>query len=170
MSFSTNYAIATQNSQIPGGGSDAVWAFAQRVNSDIATNLNNVTATTVPMDGAMITSGTGWAINGNGIQLTGPRSFVRCSYVIHVREAFARGNLLTSLALNGTLFGPVCAHGYIRNANGHQESSYCMPGTWVGMQSGDIITIQTIREANAGNITMATAGTSQLLLERLVNV
>jgi hypothetical protein len=169
MSFSTPYTIATK-STVTGTGSDANWYFAQRTNTDVATNLNNLTQTTVPMNGALTTLGTGWAINGNGIELTGPDSFVRCSFVVHVNASFNRGNMVVRLSRNGTLFGPVAAHGYIRNANGHQESSYVMGGTWIQLVTNDIITIETLREANAGTISMAAAGTSQLLLERLVNV
>ena len=169
MSSSTKYFIATASESVS-SGSDAVLAFAQRVNSDIATNLNNLTQTEIPIDGGLVTNGTGWGINGNGIQLTGPDSYVRCSFSVHVTGAFSRGNLIVRCALNGALFGPVAAHGYIRNANGHQESSYCMGGTWTKMVTGDIITLESLREANAGTLTMDTAGTSQLLLERIVNV
>ena len=169
MSSSTKYLISTNTTSIPGGGSDAVWSFAQRVNSDIATNLNNLTQTTVPIDGAMITNQSGFAINGNGIQLTAADAYVKCSFSLHVTASFARGNMVVRLAKNGVLFGPISASGYIRNANGHQESSY-YTSAWTKMATGDIITIETLREANAGTITMAQAGTSQLLLERLVNV
>jgi len=118
----------------------------------------------------MTTNGTGWAINGNGIQLTGPAALVRCSLSVHTTCAFNRGNLTMRLAVNGTPFGPIAAHGYIRNASGHNESSYSIPGTWISLNTNDIITIQTLREAAAGTLTMAQAGSSQLLLERLLNV
>lgn len=169
MSELTPYNIGTVGGG-GGSGTTAQWRFAQRVNSDIATNLNNLTQTTIPIDGALTSDGAGWAINGNGIELTGADSWVRCSFNIHVSETFNRGNMLVRLSLNGGLIGPVAAHGYIRNANGHQESSYCMGGHWVQMTTGDIITVESLREANAGSIAMAQAGTSQLLLERLVNV
>lgn len=169
MSFSTEYQIATANQTTPGGGSDAVFSFAQRVNADIATNLNNLTQTEVPMDGAMATNQTGYAINGNGIQLIGPDAFVRCSFSLHLTSLAARTNLIVRLALNGTLFGPVAASGYIRAGTGHNESSLTVCA-WTKMATNDIITVSTLREANAGTVTMAAAGTSQLLLERIVNV
>ena len=169
MSSTTNYQIATQTTNTI-SGSDAEWRFAQRINADTATNLNNLTQTTIPIDGAMTTSGVGWAINGNGIELTGPDSLVRVSFSVHVNATFNRCNMLLRASLNGGLIGPIAAHGYIRNANGHQETSYSMPGHWVSMTTGDIITVESLREAAAGTISMASAGTSQLLLERLVNV
>jgi len=169
MSSNTNYQIATQTTNTI-SGSDAEWRFAQRVNSDIVTNLNNLTQTTVPIDGALTTVGIGWSINGNGIELTGPDSWVKVTFNVHVNASFNRGNMLLRASLNGTLIGPIAAHGYIRNGNGHQESSYSMPGHWVFMSNGDVITVESLREAAAGTITMAQAGTSQLLLERLVNV
>lgn len=168
MSSSTPWAIATKNSTAT-TGSDSVWAFAQRVNTDITTNLNNLTSTEVPIDGAMITNGTGWAINGNGIQLTGPDSYVRCTFNLHITASFNRANLTARFALNGTPLGPIAAMGYIRNATGHNESSLTVT-TWIQMTTNDIITVETLREAGAGTVTMDTAGTSQLLLERLVNV
>lgn len=173
MSTATPYQIATQTTSTGGSGSDAQWHFAQRVNVDIATNMNNLTQTTVPIDGALFTSGTGWAINGSGIELTGPgltNELIRVSFSVHVTGAFNRGNMILRASLNGALFGPIAAHGYIRNNSGHQESSYVISGTWVEMNTGDIITVESLREAAAGTLTMAAAGTSQLLLERLVNV
>ena len=170
MSSDTNYVVATKNTSV-GGGSDAEWRFAQRVNTDIATNLNNLTQTEIPVDGTMTQLGSGFSINGNGIQLTtDSQAWVKCSCSIHVTAAVLRANMIVRFARNGTLFGPVAAHGYIRNGNGHQESSYSLPGTWILMQPNDIITIESLREANAGTVTMASAGTSQFLLERLVNV
>jgi len=168
MSSSTPWTIATKNST-SSTGSDSVWAFAQRVNTDISTNLNNLTPTEVPIDGAILTNGTGWAINGNGIELTGSDSFVKCTVNLHITAAFNRANLLVRFRLNGVAFGPIGASGYIRNATGHNESSITIT-TWVSMTTGDVITVETLREAGAGTITMDTAGTSQLLLERLVNV
>ena len=169
MSSSTLYKIATSSS-VTGASNTAIISFAQRVNADIATNLNNLTQTTIPIDGAMITNQTGFAINGSGIELTGADAYVKCSFSIHVSETFNRGNMTVRLSKNGVLFGPVAAHGYIRNANGHRESSYTIGYTWTKMVTGDIITVESLREAAAGTISMASAGTSQLVLERLVNV
>ena len=169
MSSSTPYAIATRNS-VTGTGSDAVWSFAQRVNADIATNLNNLVQTEIPVDGVLTTNQTGFAVNGNGIQLTGADSWVRASFNIHAGSVANRSNLIVRLALDTVLIGPVAAHGYIRDSNGHQESSYAIGGHWVFMTTGQTITVESLREAAAGTVTMQQAGTSQLLLERLVNV
>lgn len=168
MSSSTEYQIATLN-QTGGSGTTAVWSFAQRINADIATNLNNGTQTTVPIDGAIVTNQTGYAINGNGIELIGAESYVKCTVNLHCSSASNRTNLIVRLAKNGVLFGPIAASGYIRNANGHNESSYHIT-TWTKMVTGDVITVETLQEANAGTVTLAQAGSSQLLLERLVNV
>lgn len=155
---------------VGGSGTDAEWRFAQRVNSDTSTNLNNLTQTEVPMDGTLTTLGTGWSVDGNGIQLTGPDAWVKCTCSLHVGAAFNRANMTVRFALDGVLTGPIAAHGYIRNATGHNESSYTIPGFWIQMTQGQTITIETLREAGAGTISMQTAGTSYLLLERLVNV
>ena len=169
MSTSTEYQIATANQTTPGGGSDAVWSIAQRVNADVATNLNNLVQTEVPIDGGMITNQTGFAINGNGIELIDVSNYVKCTVNLHVTSATLRTNMIVRFAKNGVLFGPIAAHGYIRAATGHNESSYHLT-TWTKMDQNDIITVETLREGNAGTVTMALAGTSQLLLERLVNV
>lgn len=169
MSSSSPWAISTKNS-VASTGSDAVIAFAQRVNTDTATNLNNLTQTVIPMDGGLTTNGGGWAINGNGIELTGADSYVRCSFSVYVTSVAVRSNLILRLARNGVLFGPIAAHGYIRAASGHNDSSFTVGGVWTKMSTGDIITIEALREANAGTVTMKSAGTSQLLLERIVNV
>jgi len=117
----------------------------------------------------MSTNQSGYAINGNGIQLIGRDSWVKCTFVIHVTSSIFRTNMLVRLARNGTLFGPISACGYIRAASGHNESSY-MATAWTKMAQNDIITVESIQEGNTGTVTMAQAGTSQLLLERLVNV
>ena len=169
MSQSTEYVVATKNQTLPGGGTDAVWSFAQRINADIATNLNNLVQTEVPIDGAMATNQTGYAINGNGIELIGAATWVKCTLDLHVTSATFRTNMIVRFAKNGVLFGPVAASGYIRAASGHNESSYHLT-TWTKMTTNDVITISTLQEANAGSVTMASAGTSQLMLERLVNV
>lgn len=168
MSSSTPYSIATKSNTTT-TGSDAVWSFAQRVNTDTTTNINNAGLTTIPIDGGMITNQSGYAINGNGIQLTGVGAYVKCTFVVHVTSVTNRTNMTLRLAKNGVLFGPVSASGYIRNASGHNESSFTATA-WTKMETNDIITVEAIQEANAGTVTMATAGTSQLLLERLVNV
>lgn len=171
----SKYEILPQSGGPGGNGSDTQVRFAQRINADIATNLNNLTQTTVPIDGTALLNGSGWSINGNGLELTGPDSFVRCSASLHVAGAVNRLNMLVRLGISDgiatpTLFGPVAAHGYIRNATGHNESSYTILPTWVFMTQGQVITLESFREANAGNLTMALAGSSQLLLERYVNV
>lgn len=174
MSSNTPYNIATR-AQNTATSSTALISFAQRVNADIATNLNDLAITEVPMDGALTTNQTGFAINGNGIQYNDADTvWVRCSFNLSVTASFNRGNMVARLAVDTgggpVLFGPEASHGYIRNSNGHQQSSYAISGTWIELSTGDTITVQTIREANAGTITMNAAGTSQLLLEVLKNV
>lgn len=173
MSSATNYFIATQNTSVP-SSSTAIMSFAQRINVDAATNLNNLTLTEVPMDGAMITNQTGFAINGNGIQLTGPDTYVEASFVISVFGAVLRANMVARLAIDTgggpVLFGPETSHGYIRNGTGHQQSSFNSGPVMWKMATGNIITVQTIREGNAGTVRMNSTGTSQLLLKVLKNV
>jgi len=169
VSQATEYAISTKNS-VTGTGSDSTLAFAERGNLDTTTNLNTAGATEVPFDGAFFTSGTGWAINGNGIELTGPNSNVRIGFNLHVTSSNNRTNLLAQIALDGTPIGPIAASGYIRNATGHNESSLAIPGFWLPVTTGQVITVVTLREAGAGTVTMALANTSILVLERLINV
>lgn len=160
-----------------GSGTNADIYFAQRSNVDISTNLNNVGVTEVPIDNSMFTNGTGWAINGNGIEYTGTETVkVRCSFNIHITSTVARPNIKARLYItntanpSGVATGPVAATGYIRNVSGHNESSLHVANHWVTMETGDIITVRTIQEAETGNVTMESIGTSQLLLERIVNV
>lgn len=170
MSSSTPYNIATGNTTTSIQNT-ALISFAQRVNADFSTNLNDLAEIEVPMDGTLTTNQTGFSINGNGIEYTGAGTvWVKASFILSVTGSFPRGNMIARLALNGVSFGPIISHGYIRNANGHQQSSYTHPGTWVELSTGDVITIRTLREANAGTLSMDQAGTSQLLLERIVNV
>lgn len=169
MSSSTPRAISTKNSTVS-TGSDAVWAFAELGNADTTTNLNNLTAVDVPFDGAFVQNGSGWAINGNGIQYNGPNTFIRVSWSVFTFSSSNRTNLLLQTAIDGTPIGPIASSGYVRNANGHQNSSYSMSGVWLPLTTGQTITVQAIREANAGTVTLGSVNTSILLLERIENV
>ena len=171
MSDSTKYQINPKlDSTQTGQHTQLFWA--QRVNEDVTTNLNDTIPVTVPIDGNLSTLGHGWAIAGDGIELTGPDSWVRVSCSVHISSGSEDVNLTLEFALNGTPLnpGPVSASNYIDGDDGNSESSSSIPGYWVYMEMGDVITIEALREANSGTVTLAEAGTSYLLLERYVNV
>jgi len=168
MSSNTKYHI---NPHIPStGGSTFDISFGQRINSDIVTNINAATLTEVPMDGKISVYQSGFAGAGNGIELTGEGGLVRCSATIHITSVVQRANIRIRLAKNGVLFGPAACSGYIRALRGHNESSISITPTWTRMAMGDVITVESIQEANVGTVTLAAEGTSILLLERIINV
>lgn len=168
MSQATPWQIATKNTST--GGSTQRKEFAQRVNADTASNLNNLVIDDIPIDGAIKTVGTIWAINGDGIQYNGPGEDIDISCNIYTQANFNRGNLTIQFRKNGTIFGPIAASGYIRNNNGHNASSYAISQFNEFLANGDIITVSALREANAGNINLGLAGASFLRLERIASV
>jgi len=168
---SNHYSLPLKTKETLPTPKTTIWSFAQRVNKDVSSNLNALELVSVPIDGPLTTNHTGFAINGNGIQLLGPNTHVRISANVFVVSTANRVNLTLRLHSSvGGLFGPIAAHGYISNNNDHQNSSYTIPGFWKSMVTGETITLQALQEANSGTITMALEGTSFLLLETLKNV
>jgi len=146
----------------------AIWVFAQKINQDITTNINNLSHTEVPIDGDMITNYPSFVFNNNGIQLAGPEAYIKITSNIHIVSTNNNVNLTIRLhsSVNG-LFGPIAAHGHIAGGSGNGESSYAIPGFWKFMAPNEIITVVSLREAKQGSVVLAVPGTSYLLLEGL---
>lgn len=165
MSIQTPYKVDSTFFNVTEGQIDV----AQLFNTDTTTNLNNLTATLVPMGGTQGLFDSSFTQSNNGI-ITDYDGRVKISVNLHCFAAGTRRNLNVQVYRNGSPIGPVAAHGYIRNSNGHQESSYSIPGIWYACSDGDLFEVYATREANTGNKTLAQAGTSILQLERFYNV
>lgn len=152
-----------------GDSTEAEIRVAQLYNTNTSTNLNNLTATLIPLGGTQGIFDADFSQSNDGI-VTNFDGRVRVAFSIHCFAAVTRINLTVQVHRNGSPIGPVAAHGYIRDANGHQETNYSIPGVWFVCADGDLFEVFATREANSGNKTLAQSGTSILQLERIINV
>ena len=146
---------------------------AQTANTDTVTDLNISTSTTFPTEvpitgNVQILDTDSFNVVGNGIR-TEFDGRVKVYFNVHVFSAFVRVGVQVRLKVNGTLVGPVSSCAYIRDANGHQESSL-HGSAWLNVEDGDIITLCARSEAAVGLTVMTSPGTSNLILERRYNV
>jgi hypothetical protein len=162
--FQTGIVIEKDSGRVSfpaGGGAPRV---AQLRNSDTATDLNTAILTDIPVAGvADILDSDRFAVSGDGIAcLVAGR--VRVTGSLHVTAAAPDANLNLRIAVNGTALPGGAASGHISGQNGHGEASLHL-SRLVEVAAGDVVTLQTLREAATGPITM-TDGNSLLLLEQ----
>jgi len=162
--FQTAMVVDSDSGQVsfPAGGGAP--RMAQLRNTDTATDLNTTALTDVPVAGATdLLDGDRFAVSGDGIAcITAGR--VRVTASLHVTSAAAHANLNLRIALNGTALPGGAASGHISGQSGHGESSLHLSRI-IEIAAGDVVTLQTRREAGAGPVTM-TEGNSLLLLEQ----
>lgn len=133
-------------------------------NTDTTTNLNELTPTEVPLTGnTPINEGSYYEVVGNGIKILRKRLY-NLKANIHAYSDRSRANLTISFYINGTRQGMVAASGYIRAASGHNESSYQLNDAF-SLDVDDVVTVRATREANSGDIFLATSGTSNFIIE-----
>ena len=144
-----------------GGGAPRV---AQLRNTDTTTDLNTNSLTDVPVTGATdILDGDRFAVSGNGVSCISAGR-LRVSASLHVTSAAADANLTLRIAVNGIATPGAAASGHISAQAGHAEASLHLSRI-IEVAAGDVVTLQTLREAAAGQVTM-TDGNSLLLLEQ----
>jgi hypothetical protein len=92
--------------------------------------------------------------------------FVKASYNLHLTSGSSRVNLRCRFFKNlNTPIGPIGASGYIRDTNGHNESSISGYSI-IPVSNGETIQLSAEQEANGGTVTLNSAGTSNIILER----
>jgi hypothetical protein len=162
--FQTAMVVDSDSGRVsfPAGGGAA--RVAQLRNTDTTTDLNTSTLTDVPITGVTdILDGVRFAVSGNGVScLSAGR--LRVSASLHVTSAAADASLNLRIAVNGTATPGAAASGHISAQAGHAEASLHLSRI-IEVAAGDVVTLQTLREAAAGQVTM-TGGNSLLLLEQ----
>ena len=78
----------------------------------------------------------------------------------YVTASVARSNIGLKFAVNDTQQSEIAAHNYIRNANGHAESSINM-STTLSLSANDQVSIYVARLANSGTVSLQ--GTSSTI-------
>ncbi len=77
-----------------------------------------------------------------------------------------RTNVNTRIAVNGIAIGAIGASGFIRFTNGHEQSSIHV-NEILQLNTNDIITIRTFREANSGMVRFSGSGESSFMINKL---
>ena len=96
----------------------------------------------------------GFSVASNGVTVP-TTGYYQCTINAHYQAAVARSNVPAKFSINGTLQPELSASSYIRNANGHQESSVGFT-TIYSLSANDVIGVAFRREANAGTVNLQT--------------
>jgi len=70
------------------------------------------------------------------------------------------------IEINGTTRGSYASTGYIRNQNGHKESSLHLTEV-LQLNANDIISVGIIRTGNAGTVNLRSVGSSNIYIEKI---
>jgi len=135
-------------------------------NTDTSTNINQVSpGVEVPLAGnVQINENSYYTPITNGVQVNSDRTY-KVIVNAHVGGAATRGSLRLRIAINGVPQGAIAATGYIRNSNGHDESSYHLTDVFT-LSAGDEITVVSERQSTViSTMSLETVGTSNIIVE-----
>lgn len=77
-----------------------------------------------------------------------------------------RNNIDVQLKVNNTFVGSIAANGYLRNTGNHNNSSVNFTEV-LQLNANDIISINAVREADAGTINLRSSGSSTIYIEKI---
>lgn len=142
-------------------------------NTDVSTNINTTNYTSIPIFGALDWNDntTLYSVSGNALTVNAGGKYritANISYDVPTvgGSSDQRVAVEAQIAINGTTTGTIAATGYVRHNAGHTEASLHINEV-LQLNSGDVITIQTIRSGNSAAANMRSAGTSNVFIERL---
>jgi len=138
-------------------------------NSDTGTNLN-VNNTLAPIFGNEDYKDDGtqlYEVIGNTLIVKeSGRYDIRANISLLVPTNRARTNVNARIAINGTSIGARAATGYVRWANGQQQSSLHM-NEILNLNANDVITIVTTQEATSGTVRFSGANESSFNINKV---
>ncbi|WP_412986308.1 hypothetical protein [Pontimicrobium sp. IMCC45349] len=71
------------------------------------------------------------------------------------------------LAVNGSQVGTYASTGYMRRSSLHNEASFHINEV-IQVSAGDVISVETIRAANSGSVTLRSAGSTNIYIEKIL--
>ena len=71
------------------------------------------------------------------------------------------------IQLNGSQVGTTASTGYMRRANGHNESSFHINEV-IELTAGDVLDVFIIRAVQNGSVTLRNVGTTNIYIEKLL--
>lgn len=136
-------------------------------NTDIVTDLNPASAIQLPIFGNMEWNDNGslYTVSGNEVTVadTGRYEIVVNASLISSTNRVAPEIRIT---VNGVEVGAYASSAYMRNSNGHNESSLNLKEV-LEITSGDIIAINVVQSANSGTSTFRSVGSSNFYILKL---
>lgn len=141
-------------------------AVFESFNTDTTTDLNTIGLTQVPIFGTVTQPGPPnyFTVSGNTV-IINLAARVKVSANVNYTSQSTRTNAAIGASLNGAITGATGRSGYIRNANGHNESSVHM-STVLDCAAGDALGLFSQRQAASGTVTMI-ANRSNFIVEVL---
>ncbi|WP_425234462.1 hypothetical protein [Ulvibacterium sp.] len=141
-------------------------------NSNTSTNLN-VNNTIAPIFGTQDYADDGtdlYEVSGNTLVIKeSGRYDIRANLSlvgINSGNNRQRTNVNARIAVNGTPVGAIAASGYIRWASGHDHSSIHL-NEILQLNTNDVVSIITYREANSGTVNFSGADESSFMINKL---
>lgn len=140
-------------------------------NIDVTTDVNPNTAINLPVIGTL-----NWNDNSglyvantatNSIQVTqAGRYNIAVNVSLFNFTASQRDAPEMIIAINGTPVGSWSSTGYIRNNSPHDRSSLHLNET-LNLAANDVVTVQIVRSSGGGQVRLRSAGTTNLLINKL---
>ena len=136
---------------------------AQNINSNAAANAPIVSTLEWNDNTALYNANV--ALNTITVTTTG-RYRVSVNMSLITATTTARLSPEIWIEINGTQRGTYASTGYIRNNNGHRESSLHITEVFE-LNANDVISVAHVRTANAGTVTLRSAGSSNIYIEKI---
>lgn len=147
---------------------------ARWTNTDITTNLNTATATSIPIfgtedykdDGINLYNATSTALTVTEAGRYDIRANISLIGIDSAGNTEQRTNVNARIYINGTPVGAISSTGYIRFNGNHTHSSIHL-NEILNLNAGSQITINTFREANSGTVRFSGSGESSVMINKL---
>ena len=149
------------------GDTGGTFSFCQVRNTDTSTNINQATAANIPFGGTNDATDADYTLASDSITVNFDGVVTVQAHIsqrIPQGEPLVRPNVGIWITNNNTKVSGVGQTGYIRNGDGHNESSSHMSATFA-VSDGDVIRVQGEERAASGTVNQI-AGESQVTVER----
>lgn len=139
-------------------------------NTDVTTNVNQTAAINLPVFGTVTWNDNAalYAVNAANNTVTIAETG-RYKVIVNASvdcNASARRAPEMFLNVNGTQIGTTASTGYMRRANGHDESSLHLNEV-IELTAGDVLSVSILRSAQNGLVTLRAIGTTNIYIEKI---
>jgi hypothetical protein len=139
--------------------------------TDTAQNINSNTAANAPIISTLEWNDNTTLYNANIVLNTITVTTAgRYKIVVNMSLITSTGTARLSpeiwIEINGAQRGTYASTGYIRNNNGHRESSLHITEVFE-LNANDVISVSHIRTANAGTVNLRSTGSSNIYIEKI---